>query len=305
MRHTDTTQCGQEAVKAPAISVLLPVFNSARTLAGAIASILGQTCTRWELLILDDGSTDRSLEVASTFSDPRIHILKGPHLGLAAQLNRGVAYSQATYCARMDADDLAFPQRLQRQFEFLESRPEVDLVSASIGVFHSDGSLIGVRRTRQTHAELSQKAWASIPMAHPTWMGRAHWFKSHPYHEQMRGMEDRELLTRTSSSSVFAGIPEVLLAYREDTISLRKQLLARRETLRHLSFRGSPATAVLLGAAQAYRFLEEIGACATGSQHRLQKRRVMPPTGEERSGFERLWSRLSEQVAPTPGVQNQ
>lgn len=295
MRQTNLT-LDEGSTGAPLVSVLLPVFNAVRTLPAAIASILSQTLQRWELLILDDGSSDTGLEILRGLRESRVRIFEGEHLGLPAQLNRGIQHARGMYCARMDADDLAYPQRLERQVEFLESHPDVDLVSTSIGVFHSDGCLVGVRRTRETHAELTGRAWASIPMAHPTWMGRTQWFKSHPYRENMRGMEDRDLLTRTFASSVFAGIPEVLLAYREDTISLRKQFIARRETLRHLLSREAPVSAILLGAAQTYRFMEEIAACTTGSQHRLQKERVMSATEEERIGFDRLWSGLSEQV---------
>ena len=303
VRQTDSSEYEQNT-EMPLVSVLLPVFNAARTLPAAIASVLSQTYRSWELLVLDDGSSDGSLEVVRNLRDGRIRILEGEHLGLPAQLNRGVRHARGVFCARMDADDLAYPRRLQRQVEFLESHPEVDLVSTSIGVFHSDGSLVGIRRTRETHAELTGKAWASIPMAHPTWMGRTAWFKSHPYRENMRGMEDRDLLTRTFASSVFAGLPEVLLAYREDTISLRKQFSVRRETLRHLLSTAAPATAILLGAAQTYRFMEEVGACTTGSQQTLQRKRVVPPTEEERQSFDCLWSGVRGQVEQAPAGSN-
>lgn len=303
MQSTDAS-CDSPQSETPVVSILLPVFNAAHTLPAALASVLSQTYQRWELLVLDDGSTDGSLDLVRSLPDRRIRIFEGAHLGLPAQLNRGVQQARGIYCARMDADDLAYPHRIQRQLDFLESHPEVDLVSTSIGVFHSDGRLVGVRRTRETHAELCTNAWSSIPMAHPTWMGRTRWFKAHPYRENMPRMEDRDLLSRTFASSVFAGIPEVLLAYREDTISLKKHFIARRGMLRNLSTSASAGKALLLVAAQAYRFLEELAACATGSQHTLQQMRVLPPTAEERRGFEQLWSGVKEQLAAATGLEH-
>lgn len=278
----------------PLVSILLPIYNAATTLHAAVASICAQTYSHWELLLCDDGSTDASLVVARKLAqecgDSRIRVFEGPHVGLAQQLNRAVIEARGSYCARMDADDIAYPERLLRQVELLERRPEVDLVAASIAVFRFNGELLGVRRTVPAHEQLCGRPWASIPMPHPTWMGRTVWFQRNPYRTDALRMEDRELLSRTYSRSVFAGLPEVLLAYREDSLSLRKQLFTRRQTLRHLAQGGPRLGRFLLTAGQAWRFAEEISACATRQQQRLQQRRAAQATAAERKSFNQVWA---------------
>lgn len=299
-RHT-TEPCTQ-----PLVSILLPVYNAAATLPAAIASIRAQTYRRWELLLCDDGSTDASLAVArnlaQVFADSRIRILAGPRMGLAQQLNRAAMEAGGLYCARMDADDLAYPERISSQVNLLESRPDVDLVAASIAVFRSSGELLGVRRTSAGHGDLCRRPWASIPMPHPTWMGRTAWFRRNPYRTDVLRMEDRELLLRTFNCSVFAGLPQILLAYREDNLTLSKQLFTRRQTLRHLASGGPRLRRYLLTAGQAWRFAEELGACATGRQKRLQQRRASKATAAESVSFKQVWAGL-QPAAPSDGLE--
>src|SRR5690348_1576876 len=115
----------------PLITIGMPVRNCERTVAAAIRSILNQTCGNWELLIIDDESEDNTVEVASWFRDQRIHLLSGNvHAGLPARLNQAVRRGSGKYFARMDGDDISFPQRLERQVAYLEARPEVDLLAA-------------------------------------------------------------------------------------------------------------------------------------------------------------------------------
>jgi glycosyltransferase involved in cell wall biosynthesis len=113
---------------APAISVLLPVYNGEAWIATAIESLLAQTFTRFELIVLDDGSTDATRERVRAFRDPRIELVAGARRGLVATLNAGLARAQAPLVARQDADDLSHPRRLELQVQHLEQHPEVALV---------------------------------------------------------------------------------------------------------------------------------------------------------------------------------
>src|SRR6266851_3481475 len=122
----------------PKISVALAALNSERTLAAAIASLQAQSYGDWELLLMDDGSSDSTLKIAQSFQDLRIRIVAdGVHRGLPAQLNRAVQIARGKYLARMDADDIAYPARLQKQVEFLERNPDVDLTAGWVTVFRS------------------------------------------------------------------------------------------------------------------------------------------------------------------------
>ena len=218
----------------PIISVILPVFNGKKTILTSVTSICQQTFENWELLVLDDGSTDDSLLAASSLRDERIvPVLRTNARGLAARLNQGIDLAKGKYIARMDADDIAFPERLARQVEFLECHPEVDLVGTRAIAFRDDGSVIGLLPFAQNHDEICARPWNNIPLAHPTWMGRTEWFRRHRYAiPEYHRAEDQELLIRASQTSTFACLPDVLLAYRQGPFSARRTLTGRTSLLR-------------------------------------------------------------------------
>jgi glycosyltransferase involved in cell wall biosynthesis len=212
----------------PLVSIGMPVFNSEKTLAPAIRSILNQTYRDWELLIVDDGSTDRSLQIAQGFHDARIRVIPGgERRGIAARLNQLIEAGRGKYFARMDGDDLAFPARVERQVSHLEAHPEVDLLGAAVIVFRNDGSLAGRLPVNQSHDSICARPWSGFYLPHPTWMGRRAWFARHGYDASASGAEDQYLLFRTYQTSRFACLPEILLGYREDSRSLKRMLTRR------------------------------------------------------------------------------
>lgn len=217
----------------PAVSILLPAWNAERTLAVALRSLLNQTFGDFEVILLDDGSTDGTLQAARDMADPRVRIVSdGRRIGLARQLNRGIDLARGRYIARMDADDVCFPERLAKQVAFLEANPTVDLVGCRAVVFRDDGDVVGLLPFAQTHEALCANLWRGIPLPHPGWMGRRAWFAHYRYllPEVMRA-EDQELLLRSHADSRFACIDEVLLGYRQGGFNLRKTLVARRALL--------------------------------------------------------------------------
>ena len=118
--------------KIPDISVLMPVFNSERYLKTAIESILNQTFQDFELIIVDDGSTDASENIIRSFESEKIFSYKNAgNIGLIATLNRGIDLCRGKYIARMDADDVSLPTRLEKQFNFLKKNPEYALVGSN------------------------------------------------------------------------------------------------------------------------------------------------------------------------------
>ncbi len=218
----------------PQISVILPVYNAETTLFFSIGSIINQTFSDFELIVLDDGSVDRSLEIARDFNDRRIKIYTdGVNKGLTYRLNQGVALSRGSYIARMDSDDISFPERLEKQLEFLKSNPSVDLVSSMVITFDKGYQLGKTLRYEQFHEGIISKPWDCILMPHPSWMGKTSWFKANEYKipEVLRA-EDQELLMRASYSSTFYSIPEILLAYRQSNISMKKKFIARSSLLK-------------------------------------------------------------------------
>jgi glycosyltransferase involved in cell wall biosynthesis len=110
------------------MTAIVGTWNRARYLPDAIGSLLAQTLDQLEVIVADDGSTDETPQVVRLFEDPRVRYLRGPHVGISANLNRAIAEARADYVALLDSDDWAMPERLERQLDVLESRPEVAVV---------------------------------------------------------------------------------------------------------------------------------------------------------------------------------
>ena len=217
----------------PKVSIILPVFNGGATLLSAVQSIIDQDYFDWELIILDDGSTDKCTSNLEKLGDLRIKVyVDGLRKGLAKRLNEGIDCSKGLYIARMDADDLCFPDRLKKQVAYLDIHPQIDLLATKALGFSNRGNqlLIGSLPYYEKHEELSASPWGGIYMPHPSWMGRAVWFRKYRYRmpEVLRA-EDQELLLRAMPESQYHCLPDILLAYRQSSFNLQKSLLTRRE----------------------------------------------------------------------------
>ncbi|WP_287758377.1 glycosyltransferase family A protein [Burkholderia sp.] len=278
----------------PRVTVALPMFNAQRTIRSAIGSILAQTMPDFELLLIDDGSTDCTLQHAGAFDDRRVRLVAGgTNKGLAARLNESIAMARGEYFARMDADDLAYPDRLKYQLAFLESNPQIDLVGTRALVFDDAGGVIGLFPWRQTHAAICARPWNGFYLPHPTWMGRTAWFRLHRYAipEPVRS-EDQELLLRAFVDSRFACLPQVLLGYRQGLFNLRKSLAARRSLgvaqWRIHSSRGCPELGLLGATVSAGKAAVDCLSALPG----LQRFRLRP--GEPASASEHaVWADLA------------
>lgn len=213
----------------PLVSIGMPVLNCERTLITAVYSILNQTYYNWELLLIDDGSKDKTLTIAQSFNDPRIRVIAdGLHMNLPSRLNQAIAMSRGKYFARMDGDDIAYPQRLQAQVEYLENHPDIDLLGTQTIIFGRDGQAMGMTSLKEdSHSEICCRPWSGFSLSHPTWMGKSEWFRAYQYRTQALRMEDYDLLLRTYKTSRFACLPNILLGYRVESLSLKKILTAR------------------------------------------------------------------------------
>ncbi|MDF0668356.1 MAG: glycosyltransferase family 2 protein [Nitrospira sp.] len=208
----------------PLVTVAMSAYNASGTIDLALRSILAQTYQDWELIVVDDGSTDRTAESILHVKDSRIRFIQEPlgNLGLAARLNQCVHLARGRYVARMDADDVAYPQRLERQVQFLEEHRGIDLLGTGAMIFKGEGEVIGCYPTASSHEAICRRPWWGFPLAHPTWMGKRTWFLSHPYSDEDTRCEDQALLLQSFSYSRFAALEEILLGYRLDNISARK-----------------------------------------------------------------------------------
>ena len=212
----------------PLVSIGMPVFNCEKTLDTAVQSIINQTYSNWELILIDDGSKDKTLEIAESFHDPRIKVISDGHnQQLPTRLNQAIVASSGKYFARMDGDDFSYPERLQRQVDYLEQHPEIDLLGTAAINFDRNGLATGMVLWKQSHAEICARPWAGFPLQHPTWMGKLDWFQKFQYRPDAIGMEDYEIMLRAYQTSRFAALPEILLGYRVASLSIKKVLVSR------------------------------------------------------------------------------
>jgi glycosyltransferase involved in cell wall biosynthesis len=213
----------------PLVSIIMAVRNGAETIGPAVRSIQLQTLRDWELIVIDDGSTDASASIVRTFNDARIRLTcEASSAGLATRLNQAVALSRGAFIARMDADDVCFPDRLARQVGRLREQPQLDVLGCGAVVFNRDARLLGELPAGLSHDEITAQPFRGFPLPHPTWCGRAEWFRKHPYDARLMKTQDQDLLLRTFKVSCFATLDEVLMGYRQHTLDLAKMLLGRR-----------------------------------------------------------------------------
>lgn len=194
------------------ITVSIPFFNAEKFLSKAIESVISQSYDNWELLLLDDGSNDGSLEIAKGFEqkDNRIKVFSdSKNKGLGARLNELAALSNGEYIARMDADDIMHPKRLETQLQILKDNPNIDVLGTNAYVIDENNLVFGIRYKNQVGLSKVEH------FIHPTIMGKKQWFLDNPYDEKAIRIEDAELWYRTKSFSNFMITNEPLLFYRE------------------------------------------------------------------------------------------
>jgi hypothetical protein len=202
----------------PLVSVLLPVYNGKPYLDAALQSILSQTYQRFEVIAIDDGSTDGSYEIIQTFADSRIHLFRQSNQGLPAALNRAIELSKGEYLARQDQDDLALPQRFERQVAFLDAHPSHAMVGtwAEIWVGNDDS---GRRHQHPTEDHILR--WELLfnnPFVHSSVMLRKSAVQQvggYCTDTNRQPPEDYELWSRLIRTFEVANIPECLQIYRE------------------------------------------------------------------------------------------
>ncbi|HEU4588074.1 MAG TPA: glycosyltransferase [Gemmatimonadales bacterium] len=211
----------------PRVSVVMPVHNGARYLERAIESILAQTFTDFEFVIVDDGSTDATPELLRRYqaADRRVRVHRQPQAGLAVSLNRGCSVARGTYLARMDADDIAFRERFARQVEFLDRHPAVAVVGTAVVRIDAAGREIKQSGGPTSHEEIVRALRQYTCFTHPSVMLRAAALAAvGGYRNAYAPAEDYDLWLRLSERYELANLPEPLLYYRvhPDQVSTRQ-----------------------------------------------------------------------------------
>ena len=201
----------------PAVSVVMPVYNEAAFVEAAVQSVLRQTVSDLELVIVDNGSTDDSPGALRRISDPRVRVFRNPrNLGSAAAGNRAVRESRAALIARMDADDIAFPHRLEKQLAAFAAQPKLALLGAQVDHFDARGPLLRKIAPRAvTRRGIAWQSLFSSPFIHSTVMFTRESFEAAGgYDERMQRSSDFALFSRIQTTYNVANLPDVLVRFR-------------------------------------------------------------------------------------------
>lgn len=211
------------------ISVVMPVYNGQQLLARAMDSLLAQTFTDFEVIAVDDGSTDETPAILRRYAeqDARVRVIHGDHAGIGAALNRGIEASTHAWIARMDADDVASPDRFAKQMAAAAGHPEVVVWGSYAHHVDANGKVLGVSRTGPTSVEEFRRLRAAsedVYVIHPTSMLRKDVVqKAGGYDGRFNYCEDFELFDRMAEHGPVVALPEPLLLYRIHATSVSMQ----------------------------------------------------------------------------------
>lgn len=219
--------------KAPLLTVAMPVYNGGNDLRIALLSIIKQSFVNWELLLIDDGSTDNSTTLISNIDDSRIKLISdGENKGLAYRLNEAIDLAKGKYFARMDQDDICHPERFKKQILFMENNTSIDLLGTCCVTINKNNEVTGRLPLALCHNDLCTNPSRGFYLPHPTWLGKTAWFQKHRYKNPgPYCCEDQELLLRTYKCSKFHALAETLLAYRLRKNTPLKKMWLTRKTL--------------------------------------------------------------------------
>ena len=201
----------------PTLSVIIPVYNRERYIKQALESILAQTFIDFELLIIDDGSTDHSPEIITSFRDSRIHFVRNEcNLGIPKTRNRGIELARGKYVAFLDSDDYACPTRLERQLAAISSHPECAMVGCWERPMDEFGHVFGaIKRRPVTPEVLRAYSLFRCGISGRAMMGRTEILRHNGFLEAFSVCEDFELSVRLSRKYRIFNLPEVLIYHRQ------------------------------------------------------------------------------------------
>ncbi len=240
--------------ESPAISVLMPVYNGALYLREAIDSILQQSFTDFEFLIINDGSTDGSEKIIRSYQDPRIRLVNNEvNIKLIATLNKGIALCKGKYIARMDADDISMPERLEKQYHFMEQNQSIGICGTLYKSF-AENITVGVCRYAETHEDICFKQLYQIQVSHGTVLLRTETLKKYEliFDANYPHAEDYDFFTRASRVTRLHNLQFVGYLVRQHELEVSKKYrsdqIANSNIIRHREFEelGCPIHAELL-----------------------------------------------------------
>lgn len=207
----------------------MPIYNGEAYLEEAMRSILSQTFTRFEFILVDDGSTDASATIVHAFGDPRIRYIYQENQGIAGALRTGCTLAQGKYIARMDADDISLPERFSHQVAYLEQHPETILVSSAVLFINAEGKVTGRSFPYTSDRAIRKKLERFNPVCHPAVMMRREAYLRSGGYLDIQPFEDHLLWISLSSLGMLHNLPVPMLKYRILPSSLSRSLPATEQ----------------------------------------------------------------------------
>lgn len=202
----------------PKVTVFIPVHNREDYICVAVNSILAQTFEDFELVVVDDGSTDRTVEVLESYSDPRLRVARNPrNLGIPATRNHGLELARGEYIALLDSDDHAYPERLAHQVRFLDANPEITQAGSWCSFMDSDGNMLDkVRRQPLKSDDIHAHLLFHCPVINRTVMARTETLRSIGYDTEFPRCQDYDMHSRlVIAGHSLANLPSILVCGRE------------------------------------------------------------------------------------------
>lgn len=202
--------------KTPLVSFILPVYNAADFLTETLHSIIEQTYTNFEVIAINDGSSDNSLLILEHYAkfDERIKVVNQENHGLVYTLNKAIGLAKGTYLARIDADDLCTPRRLEWQVAAMEKNPSAVICAGAYELVDEDGTCLGLNVVPTRSQDIKLLAYTRNPIAHASVMLRKSMLDTDPYSSNVGPTEDYELWSRLILSHEIIAIPHVIMRYR-------------------------------------------------------------------------------------------
>jgi len=295
-------------IKAPLVTIGIPFYNAEKYLQGAIKSIFAQTFQNWELILLDDGSTDNSLRIANSIEDPRVKVISdGENKRLPARLNQIIDLAKGKYIARMDADDLCSTDRIQTQVDYLENNPNIDLVGAGIVYLGNNDKPLGHSFVPQTHEQICMWPYRTFGLCHPSIVARKLWYQANRYDETVRFGQDFDLWLRSHKHSEFSNITDALLYYRLKLVfDLKAMAITRigsaKFIYRYCRSQNKLGKALYYSGMQFVKLLAGIAICTILSRKKYLARRYQPSSEKQYEHYRQQIDKIKNTKLPLKPV---
>lgn len=258
------------------VTIAIPFFNAENYILDAVRSIFAQTYTDWELFLIDDGSTDNSLKLVQKIADPRVKIISdGKNKRLAGRLNEVPNFASYDFILRMDADDMIFPTKIERQLSVFNEYPDLDIVTTGVYSVTNDLKIQGVRGMEYYLPEFDDIISRRKGVVHAAMMVKKSWYTRNKYDETLKIAQDLDLWIRASKSKDFKikSINEYLYIYREEGNVTKDKLLRAYSNERAMIRKYAISNKFKLITKSYLKSLVVRGLALFGRINSLQKRR--------------------------------